>query len=77
MQIQQYIGKVVQLIYNDSKRNVTIRNVRVLVAGDQRFLAYCYQAKAVRTFNVDGVVDMEVSRWQANSKEMAYSNRRA
>lgn len=49
--MQQYIGKVVLLIYVDSKRNVSIRNVKILVAGDSRFMAYCYQAKAVRTFN--------------------------
>lgn len=29
--MQEYVGKDVQLIYNDSKRNVTIRIVRVLV----------------------------------------------
>lgn len=58
--MQQYIGKVVQLIYNDSKRNVSIRNVRVLMSGDKRFMAYCYEAKGVRTFNISGVVSMEV-----------------
>jgi len=65
--MQNYIGKDVQLIYVDSKRNVTIRNVKVLVSGDSRFMAYCYQAKSVRTFNKSGVVDMEVLRsWQAS-----------
>lgn len=58
--MQGFIGKDVQLIYIDRKRNVSIRNVRVLVAGDQRFLAYCYQAKSVRTFNKSGVVDIEL-----------------
>lgn len=65
--MQNYIGKIVQLIYVDSKRNVSIRNVKVLVAGDSRFMAYCYQANEVRTFNRRGVVDMEVLRsWQAS-----------
>jgi len=60
--MQKYIGRDVQLIYIDSKRNVTIRSVKVLVVGDQRFMAYCYQAKSVRTFNKSGIVDMEVLR---------------
>lgn len=60
--MQEYVGKDVQLIYNDSKRNVTIRNVKVLMAGDKRFMAYCYKAQAVRTFNIPGIVDMEVIR---------------
>lgn len=66
--MQKYIGKDVQLIYNDSKRNVTIRNVRVLVVGDKRFMAYCYQAQAVRTFNKSGIVDMEVIRYGKETK---------
>lgn len=65
--MQEYIGKVVQLIYIDSKRNVSIRNVRVLLVGDSSFRAYCYQAKSVRTFNKSGIVDMEVLRsWEAS-----------
>ncbi|GIP17739.1 hypothetical protein J40TS1_33810 [Paenibacillus montaniterrae] len=65
--MQNYIGKDVQLIYIDNKRNISIRNVKVLAAGDTHFKAYCYQAKSVRTFNKSGVVDMEVLRkWQAS-----------
>lgn len=60
--MQEYIGKDVQLIYVDSKRNVSIRKVRVLMAGDKRFMAYCYQAQSIRTFNKSGIVDMEVFR---------------
>jgi predicted DNA-binding transcriptional regulator YafY len=57
--MQEYIGKVVQLIYVDSKRRVTIRNVRVLAVGEHRFKAYCYLANEVRTFKISGIVDME------------------
>lgn len=58
--MQQYIGKVAQLIYNDSKGKVTIREVRVLVVGDQQVMAYCYQARSVRTFKISGIVDIEL-----------------
>ena len=61
--MQEYIGKDVQLIYVDSKRNVSIRKVKVIMAGDKRFMAFCYQAQAVRTFNKSGIVDMEVIRF--------------
>ncbi|MCR8656906.1 hypothetical protein [Paenibacillus endoradicis] len=57
--MQELIGKVVQLIYIDSKLEVTIRNVKVLVVGEKRFKAYCYTAQSIRTFNVSGIVDIE------------------
>lgn len=58
--MQQYIGKIVQLIYVDSKKEVSIRNVKIYATGDKQFKAHCYQANAVRTFKIDGVVDIEV-----------------
>jgi predicted DNA-binding transcriptional regulator YafY len=64
--MQQYIGKLVQLIYVDSKQQVSIRNVRILAVGEQRLLAYCDQAKGVRTFTRAGIVDVEVIQWKAS-----------
>jgi|GEM_PF-952750 len=58
--MQQYIGKIVQLIYLDSKREVSIRNIKVLAVGEKSFKAHCYKADAVRTFKISGVVDIEV-----------------
>lgn len=58
--MQHYIGKIVQLIYIDCKREVSIRNVQIFVGGDKQFKAYCFQANAIRTFNLSGVVDIEV-----------------
>lgn len=57
--MQQYIGKIVQLIYIDSKREVSIRNVRVIATGAEKFMAYCYLKKGVRTFHHTGVVNIE------------------
>ena len=48
---------------------MSIRNVKVLMAGDKRFMAYCYQANEVRTFNKSGIVDMEVIRIEKTSGE--------
>lgn len=58
--LKKCIGKDAQLIYIDRKRDVSIRNVRVLVVGEQRFKAYCYTAQAIRTFYNTGVVNIEV-----------------
>jgi len=61
--MQGYIGKDSQLIYNDSKGNVSIRNIRVMAVGKARFMAYCYKAQSVHTFRKSGVVDLEVSTY--------------
>lgn len=58
--LDQYIGKVAQLIYVDRKGEVSFRNVRVLSVKGERMKAYCYSAQAVRIFNFAGIVDIEV-----------------
>ncbi|URN93247.1 MAG: hypothetical protein NAG76_15600 [Candidatus Pristimantibacillus lignocellulolyticus] len=72
--MQQYIGKIVQLIYVDSKKNVSIRNIKILVAGEARFMAYCYKAREVRSFSKSGVVDIEVLHLK-NASEVIQSVR--
>lgn len=73
--MHEYVGKDVQLIYVDSRKNVTIRNVKILIAGEERFMAYCYLAKEVRTFNKSGIVDIEVmmNKVISNKKELCSS----
>lgn len=60
--MESYIGKVVQLIYIDRKKNVSIRDVRIISVKGKQFKAYCYLAEAMRIFNSDNVVDMEISK---------------
>ncbi|WP_050794370.1 hypothetical protein [Paenibacillus curdlanolyticus] len=60
--MQEYIGKLVQLIYVDRKQQVSIRDVRVLAVKDGKLKAYCLASKAPRIFHVDGIVDMELIR---------------
>ena len=67
--MQELIGKVVQLIYIDSKKNVSIRNVKILVAGEARFMAFCYKAQEVRSFRKSGIVDIEVLRFKNRDHE--------
>jgi Predicted transcriptional regulator len=58
--MKKYIGKIVQLIYVDRKRQVSIRNVRVLSVKGNLLKAYCYTAQSLRIFNVDNIVDIEL-----------------
>jgi len=60
--MESYIGKVVQLIYIDRKKNVSIRDVRIISVKGNQFKAYCYSAEAMRIFNTDNVVDVEISK---------------
>ena len=57
--MQKYIGKIVQLIYIDSKREVSIRNIKVIASGEEKFMAYCYTKKNVRTFYHSGIVSID------------------
>lgn len=60
--MERYIGKVVQLIYIDRKRQVSIRDVRIISVKGDKFKAYCFAAQAYRIFNIDNIVDMELSK---------------
>lgn len=60
--MEKFIGKVVQLIYIDRKREVSIRNVRVISVKGGQLKAYCYQALAIRIFNLDRIVDVEIAQ---------------
>lgn len=57
--MEKYVGKVVQLIYIDRKRNVTIRDVKVMSVKGGRLKGYCFSAQAVRIFNMENIVDVE------------------
>ncbi|RIX59264.1 hypothetical protein D3P08_03660 [Paenibacillus nanensis] len=63
--MERYIGKVVQLIYIDRHRNVTIRDVRVLSVKGGRMKGYCFSAQAIRIFSQENVVDIELVRRHA------------
>ncbi|MCM3628262.1 WYL domain-containing protein [Paenibacillus glycanilyticus] len=60
--MEKYIGKIVQLIYINRKRDVSIRDVRVISVKAGRLKAYCFQAQAIRVFNLDGIVDVEITQ---------------
>jgi len=55
-----YIDKEIQLVYMDRSYNVSVENVKVIMAGKKRILAYCHALRAIRTFNISGIINMEV-----------------
>lgn len=57
--MEKYIGKVVQLIYIDRHRNVTIRDVNVLAVKDGHVKAHCFSANGLRIFDIANIVDAE------------------
>jgi hypothetical protein len=44
--------------YVDLAGNFSARTIRVIEGGDSFFRAFCYDAKAPRTFDCDGVVNL-------------------
>ncbi|GBG10133.1 hypothetical protein B1748_35455 [Paenibacillus sp. MY03] len=60
--MEEYVGKTVQLIYNDRNGNVSIRNIRVISIVKDVMKAYCYSAQSIRLFYLERIVDVEVIR---------------
>lgn len=58
--MERYIGKVVQLIYIDRKRQVSIRDVRIMSVKGNLLKAYCFTAKGFRIFDLKNIVDVEL-----------------
>ena len=58
--MEKYVGKLVQLIYIDRKRNVSIRDVRIISVKGDLVKAYCCSAQAIRIFNRVGIIDVEL-----------------
>ncbi|OMF37418.1 hypothetical protein BK133_05015 [Paenibacillus sp. FSL H8-0548] len=57
--IQDYIGRTVQIIYNDRNRKISIRTIQVRAVRDGKVKAFCYTANAPRIFNIVNIIDVE------------------
>lgn len=58
--IENYIGRTVQIIYNDRNRKITIRTIQVRAVKDGKVKAFCLIANAPRIFNIDNIIDVEL-----------------
>lgn len=63
--IENFIGRTVQIIYNDRNRNISFREILVRSVRDGRVMAYCFTAKAPRIFNMANVIDVELIKQHA------------
>lgn len=63
--IENHIGQIVQIIYNDRKRNISIRIIQVLSVREGKVRAFCLNANGPRIFNVENIVDVELVKQNA------------
>ncbi|OMF23077.1 hypothetical protein BK133_24875 [Paenibacillus sp. FSL H8-0548] len=63
--IQNYIGRTVQIIYNDRNRKISIRTIEVRAVRDSKVKAFCLDANAPRTFNIEQIIDVELVKQRA------------
>jgi len=59
---EKYIGRVVMIIYEDKKGNITQRRIRIREVADGRIKAHDLDHKAPRVFDVDRILALQVSR---------------
>lgn len=48
--MQKYIGRVIEIIYQDNRGAFTKRRIRVIAVDGDKVKAYCYAARAPRVF---------------------------
>lgn len=63
--IENYIYRTVQIFYQDKKRNISIRLIRVQDVQNGRVKAFCYETNAPRIFNLDHIIDVELVKRHA------------
>jgi predicted DNA-binding transcriptional regulator YafY len=63
--IENYVGRTVQIIYNDRKGNISFRDIQVRSVRNGKVSAYCFNASAPRVFNVESIIDVELIKQHA------------
>lgn len=58
--INKYIGRTVQIIYNDRNRNISIRTIQIRAVKGGKVKAFCLTANAPRIFNIENIIDVEL-----------------
>jgi len=57
--MQKYIGRVVELVYQDRHGKITQRRIRVMGVKDGKLKAYCYDHRAPRIFNEENILAVQ------------------
>lgn len=63
--IENYVGRTEQIFYQDKKRNISIRLIRVQDVQNGKGKAFYYEAHAPLIFNLDHIIDVELVKRHA------------
>jgi len=59
VEVKKYVGRIVRMIYMDKEGRITKRRIYVHSIRGTRLIAFCQEAKALRTFSIDNILAME------------------
>ncbi|CAM3500230.1 hypothetical protein [Marinicrinis lubricantis] len=57
--MQKYVGRIIEIIYQDRKGQFTKRRIRVLRIDDVVVKAYCYAGRGPRLFYLDRILAIQ------------------
>lgn len=57
--MKKYIGRIVEIIYEDRKGNITQRRIEVLGVRQGRIKANCLKSNELRVFNEENILAMK------------------
>jgi len=60
--MQKYIGRNIDIIYQDRHGQLTKRRIRISAVGADKILAYDYDRRAPRVFRRDNILAVELVR---------------
>lgn len=60
--MKKYIGRIVEIIYEDRKGNITQRRIEVLGVRNGRVKANCLKSRELRIFNEANILAMKPVR---------------
>ena len=60
--MKKYIGRIVEIIYEDRKGNITQRRIEVLGVRQGRIKANCLKSGELRVFNAENILAMKPVR---------------
>lgn len=60
---EKYVGRIVTIIYEDKKGNITQRRIRIVDVSDGQIKAHDLDRKAPRLFDAGHILAMQVSRY--------------
>lgn len=60
--MHKYIGKIIEIIYEDRKGKITQRKIEILGVKNGRIKAKCLKSNALRIFNEENILSWRLSK---------------